>query len=95
MTNPIRFYLDFASPYAYFAAAQVEAIGEEFGREVKWRPILMWAVLKAQGIAAPMEAPVASAATASGVSFAPGVSAVISLAPPVKNSGAPASSVSI
>lgn len=55
--DPIRFYLDFASPYAYFAAARVEAIAGEFGRTVEWRPILMWAVLKAQGIAAPMEAP--------------------------------------
>ena len=57
MADPIRFYLDFASPYAYFAAAQVEEIGREFGRAVEWRPILMWAVLKAQGIAAPMDAP--------------------------------------
>jgi 2-hydroxychromene-2-carboxylate isomerase len=55
MADPIRFYLDFASPYAYFAAAQIDAIGEEFGRAVEWRPMLMWAVLKAQGVAAPME----------------------------------------
>ncbi|HHZ07739.1 MAG TPA: 2-hydroxychromene-2-carboxylate isomerase [Rhizobiales bacterium] len=57
MPGPIRFYLDFASPYAYFAAGQVEEIGREFGRAVEWQPILMWAVLKAHGIAAPMEAP--------------------------------------
>ncbi|MCR5855826.1 2-hydroxychromene-2-carboxylate isomerase [Mesorhizobium sp. J428] len=58
MADPIRFYLDFASPYAYFAAQQIDGIGQEFGREVEWRPILMWAVLKAHGIAAPMDAPV-------------------------------------
>jgi 2-hydroxychromene-2-carboxylate isomerase len=57
MPSPIRFYLDFASPYAYFAAAQVEEIGREFGRAIEWQPILMWAVLKAHGITAPMEAP--------------------------------------
>lgn len=56
--DPIRFYLDFASPYAYCAAAAIEAIGAEFGRTVEWRPILMWAVLRAHGIAPPMEAPV-------------------------------------
>jgi 2-hydroxychromene-2-carboxylate isomerase len=58
MPSPIRFYLDFASPYAYFAAGQVEAMGAEFGRDVEWQPILMWAVLKAHGISAPMESPV-------------------------------------
>lgn len=58
MPDPIRFYFDFASPYAYFAADQIDAIGAEAGRAVEWRPILMWAVLKAHGIAAPMEAPV-------------------------------------
>lgn len=55
---PIRFYLDFASPYAYFAASRIDAVAAEFGRNVEWRPILMWAVLKAHGIAAPMDAPV-------------------------------------
>ncbi|SMH51873.1 2-hydroxychromene-2-carboxylate isomerase [Mesorhizobium australicum] len=58
MPDPIRFYFDFASPYAYFAARQVDEIGAEFGRAVEWRPILMWAVLKAHGIAAPMDVPV-------------------------------------
>ena len=55
--GPIRFYFDFASPYAYFAAREIDALAAEFGRTVVWRPILMWAVLKAHGIAAPMETP--------------------------------------
>jgi 2-hydroxychromene-2-carboxylate isomerase len=58
MSSPIRFYMDFASPYAYFASRAIEAVGAEFGRPVEWRPILMWAVLKAHGIAAPMDVPV-------------------------------------
>lgn len=58
MAGPIHFYLDFASPYAYCAAGEIEKIGREFGRAVEWRPILMWAVLKAHGIAPPMDAPV-------------------------------------
>jgi 2-hydroxychromene-2-carboxylate isomerase len=56
--EPIRFYFDFASPYGYFAAREIDRIGAEFERAVEWRPTLMWAVLKAQGIALPMEAPV-------------------------------------
>ena len=58
MAGPIRFYFDFASPYAYFAASQIDRVGEDFGRAVEWRPILMWAVLKAHGIPPPMEPPV-------------------------------------
>jgi 2-hydroxychromene-2-carboxylate isomerase len=57
MAGPIRFYFDFASPYAYFAADQIDAIGKEFGREVDWQPVLMWAVFRAQGIAAPFDSP--------------------------------------
>jgi 2-hydroxychromene-2-carboxylate isomerase len=55
MAGPIHFYFDFASPYAYCAAGEIEKIGKEFGRAVEWRPILMWAVLKAHGIAPPMD----------------------------------------
>lgn len=55
--GPIRFWFDFASPYAYFSATRIADMGREFGRPVEWRPVLLWAVLKAQGIAAPMEAP--------------------------------------
>lgn len=55
--TPIRFWFDFASPYAYFALNEIEAIGREFSRPVEWRPVLLWAVFKEQGIAAPMDAP--------------------------------------
>jgi 2-hydroxychromene-2-carboxylate isomerase len=57
VAGPIRFYLDFASPYAYFAADRIGRLGEEFGRKVEWQPVLMWAVLKAHGIPPPMEPP--------------------------------------
>lgn len=58
MPDPIRFYFDFASPYGYFASARIDEIASRHGRTVEWRPILMWAVLKAHNIAAPMESPV-------------------------------------
>ncbi len=55
MPNPIRFYFDFASPYAYFASTSIEGLAQEFGRTVEWRPILLWAVFKTHGIAPPMD----------------------------------------
>lgn len=58
MGEPVRFYFDFASPYAYFASTLIDGIGAEFDRPVEWRPVLVWAILKAHGIAPPMEAPV-------------------------------------
>lgn len=57
MSAPIRFYFDFASPYAYFALDGIEALAAEHGRTVEWRPMLTWAALKAHGISAPMDAP--------------------------------------
>jgi 2-hydroxychromene-2-carboxylate isomerase len=58
MHTPLRFYFDFASPYAYFALRPLEALAEKYGRNIECRPILLWAVLKAHGIAAPLDAPV-------------------------------------
>lgn len=57
MAGPIRFYFDFASPYAWFSVAGIEAIGREFGRSVEWKPVLAWAILKAHGIFPPMDSP--------------------------------------
>lgn len=58
MAKAIRFYFDFASPYAYFASREIEKLAADCGRTVEWKPVLLWAVLKAHGIAAPMDAPV-------------------------------------
>lgn len=57
MADPIRLYLDFASPYAYFAIDAADRLARAHGRTIEWRPILVWAILKAQGMASPMEAP--------------------------------------
>jgi 2-hydroxychromene-2-carboxylate isomerase len=58
MKRPLRFYFDFASPYAYFALRPLQALAAEHGRAIEYRPMLLWAVLKAHGIAAPLDAPV-------------------------------------
>jgi len=49
MADPIDFYFDFSSPYGYFAAAKIDAIGAKHGRAVTWRPILLGAVFKLNG----------------------------------------------
>jgi 2-hydroxychromene-2-carboxylate isomerase len=58
MKRPLRFYFDFASPYAYFALRPLQELAAEHGRAIEYRPMLLWAVLKAHGIAAPLDAPV-------------------------------------
>lgn len=56
MAAPITLWLDFASPYAWCAIDAADRLASEHSREIVWRPILVWAVLKAQGIAPPMDA---------------------------------------
>ncbi len=51
MAEPIDFYFDFSSPYAYFASTGIEALAAEFDRQVRWRPILLGPMFKAVGSA--------------------------------------------
>lgn len=57
MANPIVFYFDFASPYAYFALDRIEEIGRAAGREVEWRPVLIWAIFREIGVPTPTDVP--------------------------------------
>lgn len=54
MAEPIRFYFDFASPYAWFALSRLRGLAAAHGREITHRPVILWAVLEAQGIGDPM-----------------------------------------
>lgn len=54
---PIRFWFDFASPYAWFSMDRIGELAARHGRELELRPFLLWAVLKKQGIHPPGEAP--------------------------------------
>lgn len=49
MPAPIEFFFDFASPYGYLAAQEVEAMGARAGRAVVWKPFLMGAVFEQVG----------------------------------------------
>ena len=43
---PIDFYFEFASPYGYFAALEIDDLAGRHGRTVTWRPFLLGAALK-------------------------------------------------
>ncbi|MEM7169630.1 MAG: 2-hydroxychromene-2-carboxylate isomerase [Pseudomonadota bacterium] len=49
MSGTLEFYFDFSSPYGYLAAQRIDALGEELGRDVIWRPFLLGAVFKETG----------------------------------------------
>jgi 2-hydroxychromene-2-carboxylate isomerase len=61
MAKPIEFWFDFSSPYGYLASYRIDAIGQEFDRDVLWRPYLLGAVFKASGqsplVSQPMRGP--------------------------------------
>lgn len=54
MADDLVFFFDFASPYAYFAFDEVLDLAHQSGRKVTLRPAMVWAILKAQGIAEPL-----------------------------------------
>lgn len=47
----IDFFHDFASPYAYLAATQIDRIAAARGATVRWRPILLGALFREIGCA--------------------------------------------
>lgn len=47
--EPITFWFDFASGYAYFAALDIEALAARVGREVLWRPFILGTAFKVTG----------------------------------------------
>jgi 2-hydroxychromene-2-carboxylate isomerase len=49
MAQPIEFWFDFSSGYAYFAAQEIDALAARFGRDVVWRPFMLGAAFKVTG----------------------------------------------
>jgi 2-hydroxychromene-2-carboxylate isomerase len=45
----LDFYFEFASPYAYFASLAVEGLCARHGLELRWKPVMLGAVLKHTG----------------------------------------------
>lgn len=48
---PIEFWFEFSSPYAYFAALEVDALAARCGRSVVWRPFLLGVLFRKTGMA--------------------------------------------
>jgi 2-hydroxychromene-2-carboxylate isomerase len=55
--EPLRFYFDFLSPYAYIAWTQIHPLADRYGREVDAVPVLFPALLGAHGTKGPAEIP--------------------------------------
>ena len=45
----VRFFHDFASPFSYLAATQIERVAHRHGATVEWRPILLGALFRTIG----------------------------------------------
>lgn len=52
--DPIEFWFDFASPYGYLLGEHIDSVAAAHGRRVQWRPMLLFAVLRALEMPAPM-----------------------------------------
>jgi 2-hydroxychromene-2-carboxylate isomerase len=50
MTAPIEFWFDFSSPFGYLASTRIEALAAKYGRSTIWRPFLLGAVYKVNGV---------------------------------------------
>ena len=53
----IDFWFDFASPYAWFASSRIDDLAARYGYTTRWRPVLMWVLVRQHGITPPLEIP--------------------------------------
>jgi len=51
----LEFFFDYASPYAYIASHQIEAVAEKHGAELMWQPFVLGGVFQAIGASAPRD----------------------------------------
>ncbi len=45
----LEFYFDFSSPYGYLASEKIDDLAACYGRQVRWRPILLGVVFRQTG----------------------------------------------
>jgi 2-hydroxychromene-2-carboxylate isomerase len=55
MTPRVDFWIEFASTYSYIAAMRIAPLAQAAGVSVRWRPFLLGAIFKAQGL--PLDSP--------------------------------------
>lgn len=58
--SPIVFFFDFASPYAYLASTQIEALALAHGRGIEWVPMLLGPIFARTGARPLVEIPLKS-----------------------------------
>jgi 2-hydroxychromene-2-carboxylate isomerase len=59
MSEPVDFYFDFISPYAYLGSTQIDAVAARHGRKVNWRPVLIGiTIMKIMGMKPLPETPI-------------------------------------
>jgi 2-hydroxychromene-2-carboxylate isomerase len=46
---PIDFWFDFSSPYGYLLSEKIDALAAQYGRKVRWHPILLGIIFKTIG----------------------------------------------
>ncbi len=54
---PVEFWFDFSSPYAFFAAREIDAVAARHGRSVTWRPFLLGVAFRTTRMAPLTEQP--------------------------------------
>ncbi len=52
--TPVEFWFDFGSPYGYLVGERIDSLAAAHGRSVRWRPMLLFAVLRKLDMPAPM-----------------------------------------
>lgn len=63
MPPPLIFYFDFSSPYGFLAAREIDSLAAARGRAVDWRPMLLGAVFKRNGVRPNLDVPLKGAYT--------------------------------
>ncbi|MCH2220002.1 MAG: 2-hydroxychromene-2-carboxylate isomerase [Dechloromonas sp.] len=53
--SPIDFWFDFSSPYGYLMAEKIDAVAAQYGRKVRWHPILLGVIFQATGSRPPAD----------------------------------------
>lgn len=56
--HTIEFWFDFSSPYAYFAAQDIDDIGSRADADVAWRPFLLGAAFQVTGVGSLSKTPI-------------------------------------
>ena len=52
---PIDFWFDFSSPYGYLMAEKIDAVAAQYGRQVRWHPILLGVIFQETGSRPPAD----------------------------------------